>query len=396
MTRCISRYLSWVMILLLPVSGAMAAAPRDLPKLSARAWMMMDINSGYVLSGHNEHLPLHPGDLTKLMSGYVLFRVFASGNIDLDQPVTIDNTVQATNGSRIFLQAGETVRTDKLLEAMFVHAANDATLSLARKYLGSDKQFVEHMNRQARVLGMTRSHFMNVTGLPDVKQASTAADLALLAQAITRHFPQYQDFFRTRKIRHHDINYYNRNAMLWRDAHASGLMASPNQATGFHLVATSKQDDQNLALVVLGAPNEQRLFEASQALLDYGRRAFETRLLYPANKVLAEIPVIGGSRSSVPVGTTENLYATLPKGSSDEMHARLDIEPKLAAPIELGQDAGNLTLSFGDEVIAEYPLVTLEAVPEGNALQKTWGEFNHWLQADEETPGAGNPDDSQQ
>jgi len=382
------------LVLLLANGVTVADSPRDLPKISARSWVMMDINSGYLLSKNNEYLPLHPGELTKLMSAYVMFRTLAADNIGLDQVVTIDGSVQATNGPRIFLQPGERMRIDALLAAMLVHGANDATLALAKHFAGSEKAFVERMNRQARVLGMTRSHFMNATGLPDLKQASTAADLALLSQAIVRQFPQYQDFFRTRKINHLDINYYNRNAMLWRDADAEGLMASPNQATGYHLVAASNRENQNLVVVILGAKNEQRLFEAGQALLDFGRRTWETRLLYPARKVMAEVPITDGASSSVAVGTLDALYVTIPRGTGAELQVQLDVEQGLPAPVEQGQDAGNLTLTFQNEVLAEYPLVALQSVPVGNAVQKTWGDFRNWLRDDRpgtDDGGAGNP-----
>lgn len=358
------------------------AAPRDLPKVSARAWVLMDINSGYILSSYNEHLPVHPGGLTKLMTGYALFQLLTENNVALEQKVSIDHSVQTTSGPRIFLQPGDLLRTDSLLTAVFVHSANDATLALVNEYSGSEKKLVEKMNRQARVLGMTRTRFTNVTGLPDTGQASTAADLSVLAQAVTRQFPQYQDMFKTKKIRHYNINYFNRNAMLWRDSNASGLMASPYQITGYHLIATSEQKDLNLAVVILGAKNEQRLFEAAQALIDYGRRNYETSLLYPARKVLAEIPVDQGDATAVPVGTLDNLYVTLPKGAIGELQAKLETEPQLAAPVQQGQDAGSLTLIFKERVIAEHPLVALEPVSTGNTVQKAWGDFRNWLRQD--------------
>lgn len=367
------------------------AAVRDLPQVSARAWVMMDLDSGYILSSYNQYLPMHPGDLTKLMSGYVLFRVLSQENVSLESPVTVPQGVRRIDGARIFLKPGERVTTDKLLNAMFIHSANDATLALAESYVGSEKKLVEKMNRQAHVLGMTRTRFSNITGLPDIHQASTAADLALLAQAIINQFPQYQDFFKTRKLRYHDINYFNRNAMLWRDPATSGLMASVNEVTGIHLIFTSNRPHQNLVVVILGAPNEQRLFEGAQALLDYGRRNFETRLLYPAQKVLAEVTVNQGSAPNVPVGMLENLFVTLPKGTFDRLNAKIEVEPSINAPVEAGQDTGHLSLTFGDETVADHTLVALEPVPVGNALQQAWGRFRHWLSGD-----AGNQASTQE
>jgi len=365
-------------MLALPAS----AAVRDLPKVSARSWVMMDLDSGYILSNNNPYLPVHPGDFTKLMSGYVLFRTLSQENVSLESPVSVASGIQQVDGARIFLKPGDRLTTDKLLSAMLVHGANDATLALAEHYVGSNEKLIESMNRQAHVLGMTRTRFTNFTGLPDHDQATTAADLALLAQAINNQFPQYQDFFKTRKIRYKNIDYFNGNAMLWRDPTVTGLMASINEVTGFHLIVTSSQPKQNLVVVILGAPNEQRLFEGAQALLSYGRRNFETRLLFPARKVLANIPVNRGSQSSVAVGMTDNLFVTLPKGTFDKLDARVDVESSLDAPVETGQDTGHLTLTYDDKTISDHTVVALTAVSVGNALQQAWSKFRHWLSGD--------------
>ncbi len=361
---------------------ASSVVARDLPKVSARSWVLMDLDSGYMLSKYNEHLPLHPGGLTKLMTGFVLFKNLIQSNTSLHSRVRIDSSVQAVNGPRIFLQSGDTKTVEQLLSAMFVHSANDATHALVNHLAESDKDMVEQMNRQARVLGMTRTRFENVSGLPHIKQASTAADIGLLGRALVRQYPQHQDFFKTKKIRHYGIDYFNRNALLWRDTGTTGLMASPNKHTGHHLVATSESKDLNLMVVVLGARNEQRLFEAAQALIEYGRNAYQTRLLYPTHKVLAEVPVNQGESSLVTVGTLDNLYVTLPMGTFDQLQAKLEIEPNLQAPIAKGQDAGNLTLLYKDTVIAEHPLVALETIAKGNDLQNAWGQFRHWLRGD--------------
>jgi len=387
----LKQWLAGTWLLFIFTSLPAFAAVRDLPQVSARAWVMMDLDSGYILSSYNQYLPMHPGDLTKLMSGYVLFRALSQENISLDTPVTVPEGVRRLDGARIFLKPGERVTADKLLNAVFVHSANDAMLALAERFTGSEKQLIEKMNRQAHVLGMTRTRFSNITGLPDIHQASTAADLALLAQAIINQFPQYQDFFRTRKMRYHDIDYFNRNAMLWRDPSVNGLMASQSEVTGFHLVVTSSRPNQNLVVVVLGAPNEQRMLEGAQALLDYGRRNFETRLLYPARKVLAEVDVKQGSATTVPVGMLENLYVTLPKGTFDRLNAKIEVEPSVSAPVEAGQDTGHLSLTFGDDTVTDHALVALEAVPVGNALQQAWGKFRHWLSGD-----AGNQASTQE
>jgi len=363
----------------------------DHPKISARAWLLLDLDSGYVLSQQNEHLPLHPGGLTKLMTSYVMFQDIEARKLDMKTPIMVRNPLRAINGPRIFLSPVDTPSIDVLLSAMIVHSANDAALALTNHVADSQQAFVGEMNRVAHVLGMTRTRFQNVTGMPDVNQATTAADLGLLARALKSRFPQYQRYFRLKKIRFHDINHFNRNAMLWRDEFSDGMMASLNPATGDHVVATTNRNGMRLVAIVMGAASEARLFEGAQALLNYGLRNYETRLLYPKGQTLARIPVDAGSDSEANVGTLDNLYVTLPRNTFSGLEARSEMEKKLVAPVDAGQDVGSLTLVYKDKTVAEHPLVALKAVPVGNSLQQAWGRFRNWLREDN---GDGADDDA--
>lgn len=369
------------------------------PKISARAWVLVDLDSGYVLSQQNEHLPLHPGGLTKLMTSYVLFQHVETQKVDLKKSIPIRAPSQVINSPRIFLRTTDTPSINVLLSAMIVHSANDAALALTDHFTDSKEAFVREMNRVAHVLGMTRTRFQNVTGMPDVNQATTAADLGLLARAIKSRFPQHQRYFKIRKIAYHDISHYNRNAMLWRDEFSNGMMASLNSATGNHVVATTSRNGMHLVAVVLGATSEARLFEGAQALLNYGVRNYETRLLYPKGQVLARIPVEGGSDADASVGALDNLYITLPRNTFTGLEARSEMEKKLRAPIDAGQDVGSLTLVYEGKTVAEHPLVALKPVPVGNAVQQAWGRFRNWLRAEDDaavTDETGLNPDAQQ
>jgi len=179
--------------------------------------------------------------------------------------------------------------------------------------------------------------------------------------------------------------------MLWRDEFSDGMMASLNPATGDHVVATTNRNGMRLVAIVMGAASEARLFEGAQALLNYGLRNYETRLLYPKGQTLARIPVDAGSDSEANVGTLDNLYVTLPRNTFSGLEARSEMEKKLVAPVDAGQDVGSLTLVYKDKTVAEHPLVALKAVPVGNSLQQAWGRFRNWLREDN---GTGADDDA--
>lgn len=387
MAGALHRYRRQLAALFLMLLATPLLAANEPPNVSARAWVLLDLDSGFVLSQFNEYLPLHPGGLTKLMAAYVMFQDIEAKKLDLKQSLAVRDPLRAINGPRIFLKPTDTPSADVLLSAMIVHSANDAALTLVDHLADSRQAFIDEMNRVARVLGMTRTHFRNVTGLPDTNQATTAADLGLLARALKARFPQYQRYFRMKQIRYHDINQFNRNAMLWRDEYSDGLMASINQATGNHIVATSYRDDMHLAVVIMGATSEARLFENAQALLNYGLRNYETRLLYPKGQTLAKVPVEAGSSSEASIGTLDNLYVTLPRNTFAGLEAKPELEKKLTAPVDAGQDVGGLTLVYKGKTVAEYPLVALQAIPVGNSLQQAWGRFRNWLREDD-TAGA--------
>ena len=199
---------------------AATAAPLPIPKppaTGATAFIIQDFHSGRVIAEEASDLPVEPASITKLMTAYAVFRELASGNIALEDMVTISEKAWRTPGSRMFVEVGKHVSVEDLLKGMIIQSGNDATVALAEYIAGSEETFAALMNRHAEELGQTRSHFMNSTGLPDDEHYMSARVIARLASMLIREFPDYYDWFSHKEFTWNDITQYNRNKLLWRD-----------------------------------------------------------------------------------------------------------------------------------------------------------------------------------
>ena len=361
---------------------AVAAAPPEVPSpdITAPAWVLMDHDSGQVLAERSADKPLPPASLTKLMTAYVLFGKLKAGTLKRDDLILISQQACNAKGARLFLRPGSSIRAEDLLKGLIVLSANDAAIALTERVAGSEKNFVAEMNAVARGLGLDHSVFMNATGHNEKGHGSTARDLARLAAALIREFPEYYSWFSLKEVSDGGITQYNHNALLWRDLTVDGVKTGQSRAAGFCLIASARRDGMRLIAVVLGARDENARVEAGQRLLDHGFRHFETRLLYAADIPAVRTRVWRGDQSTIPLGAGRNLYLTLPRGWHEKLHARVTVTESLIAPVQRGQAVGTIALDLDREPLAEYPLVALKQVGEGNLLQRTIDKIQLWLQ----------------
>jgi len=250
------------------------------PDINARSYLLLDFDSGSTLAenGADEHVD--PASLTKLMTAYIVDAEIKTGNLKRDQKVTISDRAWRMGGVRMFARVGTQVSADELLKSVIVQSGNDATVALAEHIGGSEIAFATLMNQYAQRLGMTHSHFTNSTGLPDPNHYMTARDLATLARAIIRDFPESYAWYSAREYTYNGLTQYNRNKLLWTDPSVDGLKTGFTDSSGFGLVASAKKNGMRLISVVLGSRSENARADESQRLLDYGFAAFETHRLY--------------------------------------------------------------------------------------------------------------------
>ena len=327
----------------------------------------MDHFSGRILAQERADERAEPASLTKLMTAYVVFAALADGRLKLTDTATISEHAWRAEGSRTFLQVGTRVPVDTLLKGMIVQSGNDATIALAEQVGGTEPAFAQMMNEYAHRLGLTSTHYVNSDGLPSPDHYTTARDVATLANALIRDFPQFYPLFSLREFRWDNIRQGNRNTLLGKDPSVDGLKTGHTDAAGYCLVASANREGMRLISVVMGSRNERGREEASAALLNYGFTFFETVRIKAAHATVLKPRVYKSAGEFAAVGVPEDVYAIVARGQSGALNttARLTHEP-LLAPLAAGERVGELTVSdAAGEVLAHAPLVVLAPVPTG-------------------------------
>jgi D-alanyl-D-alanine carboxypeptidase (penicillin-binding protein 5/6) len=366
------------------------------PQLSAASYILMDFNSGRILAEQNADQRVDPASITKLMTAYVVFSELDDGKLTLQETVPISEKAWRTGGSRMFIEPDMQVSVEDLIRGMVIQSGNDASVALAEYVAGSEEAFASLMNHFAEQLGMTGTHYVNSTGLPDPEHYTTARDVAVLSLATIRDFPEYYAWYSEKEFTFNNIRQHNRNTLLWRDPAIDGLKTGHTEAAGYCLAASAKRDGMRLVSAVMGSASDSSRASESQALLNYGFRFFETVQLYQGGQELARARVWKGLSEEVPLGIADELFVTIPRGRYDDLEARVEVRPELTAPLAAGTQVGSIRVVLGDEDVARRDLLTLEAVEEAGFFGSMMDSLELWFdglfeddQEDERQPESG-------
>ena len=340
------------------------------PEIPAVAYLLQDHATGRVLAAGGEDLRLAPASLTKMMTAYVVFAELKEGNIALTDQVLISEKAWRTGGSKMFIEVDKRVSVEDLLKGVIVQSGNDASVALAEYIAGDEATFARLMNQYAERMGMTGSNFLNSTGLPDPEHYTTATDLALLATAMIRDFPDLYQWHAIKKFVFNDIEQRNRNKLLWRDDSVDGIKTGYTSDAGYCIVVSAMRDNMRLTSVILGSASEKTRTKESQALINFGFRFFETRELYDAGEAVTRIRVWKGEAEEVALGLGKPLHVTVPRGQFDKLDATVEVDAQVTAPVVKGERRGRVVLKLGDELVAERPLVAMSSVPEGSLIRR--------------------------
>ncbi len=242
------------------VAGVAAAGPS----------LVVDVDSGQTLSENNATEPWYPASLTKLMTTYVALQAVRDGRLTLDTPLTMSARAAAMPASKMGFLPGVEVTLDNALKMLMVKSPNDVAVMIAESIDGSVEAFADEMNATALKLGMRESHFVNPNGLHDAAHVSSARDMAIVARALLRDFPEQRDLYGIGALQLGDEIIANHNGLLGRYPGADGMKTGFTCPAGFNVVATATHGGRRLIVVVLGAPSPlERTMEAAR-LFDAG------------------------------------------------------------------------------------------------------------------------------
>ena len=253
------------------------------PAIAARSYLLLDFQSQQTLAAQTANDRVEPASLTKLMTAYLTFAALKQKQIQLAQPVPVSERAWKAEGSRMFIEPKKPVTVEELMRGMIVQSGNDACIALAELISGSEDAFVQAMNAQAQRLGMKNTNFVNATGLANPQHYSTAQDLALLAIAIIRDFPEYHPLYAMKEYRYNNITQANRNRLLWSDPTVDGMKTGYTENAGYCLITSAKRGERRLISVVLGAASEaaRATWKSQKLLTNFGFQYYDSVKLVP-------------------------------------------------------------------------------------------------------------------
>ena len=385
------------------LSFSVAAQAPQAPEIAAKSYLLFDITANQMLAEKDIDSAVEQASLTKLMTAYLVFDALRSKKIDLKQTLPVSERAWKMPGSRMFIDPKMKVPVEDLVKGMIVQSGNDATMALAEGVGGTAERFVQLMNEQAKVLGMKSTSYKNPEGLTEAGHTTTARDLSILAARLMRDFPDYIGYYAIKKYRYEGTpatNDSNRNLLLFRDPSVDGLKTGHTDAAGYCLIATAKREiaslgpagppagtpgsstatgSRRLLSIILGAASENARANESQKLLNWGYTAFEPVKLFDANQAVATPAVWKGKEASVKLGRTQAIIVTVPAGSAAKVKTQVVRPDPLVAPFAKGQQIGSLRVMVGEQLLADVPLVALEAVAQAGILGRAWDAVRLWI-----------------
>jgi D-alanyl-D-alanine carboxypeptidase (penicillin-binding protein 5/6) len=377
------RWLTWILTILLVLSGVSAAHADQPFDLQAKSAILMDYDTGTVLYEKNPHEKLPIASITKVMTILLALEAIDEGKLKLEDTVTISDYASSMGGSQVFLYSGETLSVDTIMKAIVVASANDASVAMAEKLAGAHEVFVARMNQRAKELGMTNTNFINATGLPADNHYSSANDVALMSRELLKH----PLFFRWSKIwvetleeSRNKTELANTNRLIRFYEGSDGIKTGSTQEAGYCLSATAKRGSMRLLSVVLSAPTTKVRFAEATKLMDYGFANYETVPILKKDQVIqGDIAISGGKEELINGVAPQDIGFLIKAGDSKEFEKEILLEEKIRAPLTKGQKVGTLNIRQGDKLMQSTDIVSDREIKKANVFDYFTKIFNNWV-----------------
>ncbi len=347
---------------------------------------MKDLQTGRVLLAKDADKRIPPASMAKMMSVYVAFKLIKSGEANLDQLLLVrEETWKKWNntGSTMFLDVNSQVSVENLLHGIVTLSGNDACVVLAEGLGGTEANYVALMNREAARLGLKGSHFANTNGWPDPQEYVTARDLAMIAEATLRDFPDlYARFYQKEGFTWgktmgsgQAISQGNRNPLLGKVQGADGLKTGHTEEAGYGFTGSAVQNGRRIVMVVAGLGSTGERIASSVDFMNWGFAAWQNLPLGKKGQVLGQVAISGAADATIPAVAGRDLFVTVPRGFAMERKTSVEGLPGLAAPLKAGQQVGWATVTIPGQQPVRAPLVTPVAIEEAGVFRRAW----NWL-----------------
>jgi D-alanyl-D-alanine carboxypeptidase (penicillin-binding protein 5/6) len=382
------------MFLLMRVVAAVVASLLAAPVLAqtpsyttaAPIAFLKDMQTGRILLAKDADKRIPPASMGKMMSVYVAFKLIKAGEANLDQLILVrEETWKKWNnqGSTMFLDVNSQVSVENLLHGIVTLSGNDACVVLAEGLGGTEANYVALMNREAKRLGLKGSNFANTNGWPDPNEYVTARDLAMIAEATIRDFPDlYARFYQKEGFTWgktmgsgQAISQGNRNPLLGKVPGADGLKTGHTDEAGYGFTGSAVQSGRRLVMVVAGLPSFGERVSASVDFMNWGFGAWQNLPLGKKGQVLGQVPINGAADATIAAAAGRDLFVTVPRGFAMERKTVVQGLPGLAAPLKAGSQVGWAVMTMPGQAPVRAPLVTMVAIEEAGVFRRAW----NWL-----------------
>ena len=361
--------LLFLSFLILPISLVSAS---DINSLSAKSAVVMEASTGKILFSKGMEERRYPASTTKMMT---LIVALEHGN--LNDIVTTSPNAASTEGSSLWLAAGEKLKLEDMLYGIMLLSGNDATVAVAEHISGNVDSFSKLMTEKAKAIGAVNTNFTNSSGLPDPNHYSTAHDLAQIA-AYGYKNPLFSQIVGTKyKIipwpgKDHDRELYNENKILWRYEGGNGVKTGYTEAAGRCLVSGAKKNGVQLVAVVLDA---DFMWEDTMTLLDHGFQQVKPTTLFRKGDILKTVRISSGKADFVRVVTNNDITIPVTEDDKGQFSTVINVPAQVEAPVMAGQKVGTVKVMYKNTEISSVDLVSTDMVERKSLFKSLWGSL---------------------
>lgn len=362
----------WILLcLILLILVAVSPVQAEQVEVEAESYVLMDADSGKVLLAKNEHKRLPPASMTKLMTMILAAQDLEEGKVSVKDKVITSEEAWKMGGSQIYLEPGEEMTFEDMMIAIAVGSANDASVAVAEHLEGTHKNFVDRMNKQAKMLGLKNTHFVNSYGLPAENHYTSAYDMAVMA----RYALQYTKILEYCSIKEYNLRQgefklFNTNKLLWWYEGTDGFKTGWTNEAKYCLTATAKRDGLRLIGVVMASPKQHGNHRDMMKLFNYGFAKYAYKSFFSRGSVCGVVQVGKGIGDSVEVIAEDDVGAIVEKGQEKKITTEKRLQNYVNAPVEKGQKLGEMRVYDDGNLVKEVNLVAASDVPKGGFLKE--------------------------
>ena len=345
----------------------------------AKQAIIYDVNSKSVIFEKNADELMSPSSMSKLLTVYYVFKQLKEGNISINDKFTVSKKAWKKGGSRMFLKLNSEVSIEDLLRGIIVQSGNDACITIAEGFSGSEENFAIELNNLAKDIGLKDSNITNSTGWPDPDHLTTSRDLLILALRTIEDFPDLYKLYAEKEFTYNKIRQINRNPLLFSDSYSDGLKTGHTSLGGYGLAASSLRNNRRIILVINGLKTNSQRKKESQRLMNVAFLQFKNILIYENKKNLNYINVWNGKKKKLLINARNDIIINVPKRIIKDLKFFVKHKYPLTAPISKDEEVAELLVKKNNVILNRFPLYASENIEPMNFFNRTIFKFKYLI-----------------